>query len=296
MQSFKMAKRLCLVDDLKMLKITMSNTSSRNKLKPEINDHYNILTGECQKDELKTKDKALYARLKTQEDQLNTVQALNADALKVDSIVIQNTCSEKEDSNSETAFSKPVKESSLNSKTKDVHAIKYKMSKAKRDAWTYFHYDTFTSTMFLNVDQLQKQLDKDEFQEDGSMIAFWVFRDTLLQHMGNVKKSVAERTRHQRQYDRRVNKRQMQTQESKIDMGKAVDDDLVVTESSGTESEVQDDSSGSGNDTDADDADIIPIYDEKPMAEVQLTAESKIFAIGQQHSEQPKIINECRVD
>ncbi|GKA78578.1 hypothetical protein Tco_0785115 [Tanacetum coccineum] len=193
-------------------------------------------------------------------------QALNADALKVDSIVIQNTCSEKEDSNSETAFSKPVKESSLNSKTKDVHAIKYKMSKAKERCMTYFRsvnshlqvlskedlkgtriehgfkrafmslfgqdYDTFTSTMFLNVDQLQKQLDKDEFQEDGSMIAFWVFRDTLLQHMGNVKKSVAERTRHQRQYDRRVNKRQMQTQESKIDMGKALDVGLVVTESS----------------------------------------------------------------
>ncbi|GKB56502.1 hypothetical protein Tco_0912688 [Tanacetum coccineum] len=128
--------------------------------------------------------------------------------------------------------------------------------------------DTFTSTMVLNVDQLQKQLDKDEFQEDGSMAAFWVvnnqfqkfigsqftldydsqmtdkyfveytgievkhFRDTLLQHMGNVKKSVAERTRHQRQYDRWVNRRQMQTQESKIDMGKAVDADLVVTKSS----------------------------------------------------------------
>nr|GFD44579.1 hypothetical protein [Tanacetum cinerariifolium] len=47
----------------------------------------------------------------------------------------------------------------------------------------------------------------------------------------------------------------MQTQESKIDMGKAVNDDLVVTESSGTESEVQDDNSRSGNDTDADNAD-----------------------------------------
>ncbi|GJV42043.1 hypothetical protein Tco_1420483 [Tanacetum coccineum] len=55
---YKMVKRLCLVDDLKMLKITMSNSSSRNKLNPEINDHYNILTRECQKDELKTKDKA----------------------------------------------------------------------------------------------------------------------------------------------------------------------------------------------------------------------------------------------
>ncbi|GJV60136.1 hypothetical protein Tco_1466236 [Tanacetum coccineum] len=54
----KMAKRLCLVDDLKMLKITMSNTSSRNKLNPEVNDHYNIFTRESQEYELKTKDEA----------------------------------------------------------------------------------------------------------------------------------------------------------------------------------------------------------------------------------------------
>ncbi|GJS51690.1 hypothetical protein Tco_0625052 [Tanacetum coccineum] len=156
--------------------------------------------------------------------------------------------------------------------------------------------DTFISTMLLNVDQLQKQLDKDDFQEDGSMAAFWVinrqfqkfidsqfsldydsqmtdkyfveytrieaknFKDTLLQHMGNVKKSIAERTRHQRQYDKKVNKRQMQTQESKID------------------------------------TDIRPIYDEEPMAEVQLTAECNIFEIGQHHTEQPEISNEGRVD
>ncbi|GJR46992.1 hypothetical protein Tco_1315095 [Tanacetum coccineum] len=67
-----MAKRLCLVDDLKMLKITMSNTSSRNKLNPEINDHYNILTGECQKDELKTKDKALTQQSHNQTQFLST--------------------------------------------------------------------------------------------------------------------------------------------------------------------------------------------------------------------------------
>ncbi|GKB09724.1 hypothetical protein Tco_0838036 [Tanacetum coccineum] len=142
--------------------------------------------------------------------------------------------------------------------------------------------NTFTRTMLLNVDQLQKQLDKDEFQEDGSMTAFWVF--------------VAERTRHQRQYERRVNKRQMQTQESKIDMGKALDADLVDTESIKTDSTVQDDNSRSGNDIDTDDADIRPIYDEEPMAEVQLTVECNIFAIGQQHTEQPEIINEGRVD
>ncbi|GJS89752.1 hypothetical protein Tco_0772388 [Tanacetum coccineum] len=73
-----------------------------------------------------------------------------------------------------------------------------------------------TTTMLLNVDQLQKQLDKDEFQEDGSMTAFWV-------------------------YERRVNKRQMQTQESKIDMGKALDADLVDTKSIRIDSTVQDD-------------------------------------------------------
>ncbi|GJV04557.1 hypothetical protein Tco_1338126 [Tanacetum coccineum] len=194
--------------------------------------------------------------------------------------------------------------------------------------------DTFTSTnASLNDRSLQKQLDKDEFhnKEDPWHPVGWVnqpdqkfinskftldydsqmtdtyfveytelevqhFRDTLLQHLGNVKKFVAERTRHQRQYEKRVNKRQMQTQESKIDTGKALDADLVDTESIRTDSTVQDDSSRSGNDTDADDADIRPIYDEEPMAEVQLTAECNIFAIGQQHTEQPEIIVEGRVD
>ncbi|GJZ84297.1 putative reverse transcriptase domain-containing protein [Tanacetum coccineum] len=63
--------------------------------------------------------------------------------------------------------------------------------------------------------------------------------------LGNVKKSIAERTRHQRKYERRVNKRQMQTQKSKIDTGKALDADLVDTESIRTDSIVQDDSSSS---------------------------------------------------
>ncbi|GJZ47531.1 hypothetical protein Tco_0601363 [Tanacetum coccineum] len=179
------------------------------------------------------------------------------------------------------------------SESKDVHAIKYKMLKAKERCMTYFrslhsHLQVLSKEdlkgtriehgfkrAFMSLfgqdnetftNQLQKQLDKDEFQEEGSMEAFW-FRETLLQHMGNVKKSVAERTRHQRQYDRRANKRQIQTQESKVDTGKAVDADLVVTKSSGTESEVQDTSSRSGNDTDNDDAEIRPIYDEEPMAE-----------------------------
>ncbi|GJZ36297.1 hypothetical protein Tco_0582488 [Tanacetum coccineum] len=143
--------------------------------------------------------------MQKQEDNSNPIPALNVDSLKVDLVVIQNTCSEKEDSNSVTASIKSVKESSLDSATK---------------------YPTPIT---------------------------WV----------NVKKSVAERTRHQRHYDRRVNKRQLQTQESKIDMSKVVDADLVFIESSGTELEVQDDSSRPGNDTAADDVDIRPVYNEQ---------------------------------
>ncbi|GJS80344.1 hypothetical protein Tco_0730225 [Tanacetum coccineum] len=135
--------------------------------------------------------------------------------------------------------------------------------------------------MFLNMDQLEKQLDKEEFQEIGSMAVLKVletrfqtfiksriylddeyvvmtrnyflqytqleireFRDTLIQHMEYVKKSIEKRALHKREYDSR------------------------------------DTSSRSGNDAHADDADIKPIYDEEPMAEVQLIANHNVFVTG----------------
>ncbi|GKB13553.1 hypothetical protein Tco_0847476 [Tanacetum coccineum] len=122
------------------------------------------------------------------------------------------------------------------------------------------------------------------------------FRDTLIQHMESVKKSIDERAQHKREYDSWVNERQIQTTEDKVDTGKAVDASLVNTESIGTESKEQDTSSRSGNDAHADDADIRPIYDEEPMVEVQTTAEINIFATGQQHTEQPEFNNEGKVD
>ncbi|GJQ95598.1 hypothetical protein Tco_0006737 [Tanacetum coccineum] len=130
--------------------------------------------------------------------------------------------------------------------------------------------ETFTSTMFLYVDQLEKLLDKDEFQEDESMTAFWVLNRQykLLKHMSSVKKSITERACHQRQYDRRVNETQMQKQEGEVNRGKALDANLVVTESSGTELEKHNTSSRSGNDTHAEDADIKLVNDKEPMAEV----------------------------
>ncbi|GJZ05869.1 hypothetical protein Tco_0539662 [Tanacetum coccineum] len=97
--------------------------------------------------------------------------------------------------------------------------------------------ETFTGTMFLNMDQLEKQLDNEEFQEIGSMTAFKVL-----------------------------------------------------------ETQFQTFISRSGNDAHADNADFKPIYDEEPMAEVQMTAEINVFATGQQHTEQPEFNNEGEVD
>ncbi|GJY50131.1 hypothetical protein Tco_0440087 [Tanacetum coccineum] len=116
------------------------------------------------------------------------------------------------------------------------------------------------------------------------------FHDTLVQHMESVKKSFDERALHKREYDSRVNEKQMQTKEGKVDTGKALDVSLVVTESSGTKSEKQDTSSRSGNDADVNDADIKPVYDEESMAEVQLTAECNVFVNDQQHARQPELI------
>nr|GEW60918.1 retrovirus-related Pol polyprotein from transposon TNT 1-94 [Tanacetum cinerariifolium] len=85
------------------------------------------------------------------------------------------------------------------------------------------------------------------------------------------------------------------TTEEKVDTSQTLDASSVDTESSRTESKEQDTSSRSGNDAHDDIADIRPIYDEEPMAEVQTTAEINVFAIGQQHTEQPEFNNEREV-
>ncbi|GJX46782.1 hypothetical protein Tco_0271972 [Tanacetum coccineum] len=125
-----------------------------------------------------------------------------------------------------------------------------------------------------------------------TQLAIPEFCDTLIQHTESVKKSIDERAKHKEEYNSWVNERQMQTIEDKVDSSKALDASLVDTESSGTTLKEQDRSSISGNDAHVDDADIRPIYDKEPMAEVQTTAEINVFAIGQQHTEQPEFNNE----
>ncbi|GKF52432.1 hypothetical protein Tco_0159342, partial [Tanacetum coccineum] len=99
------------------------------------------------------------------------------------------------------------------------------------------------------------------------------FRDTLIHHMEYVKKSIDKREQHKREYDTRVNDRQMQTIKEKIDTSKALDASLVDTKSN-----------------------IRPIYDEEPMAKVQTTVEINFFATEQQHTEQPEFNNEGEVN
>ncbi|GKA34280.1 hypothetical protein Tco_0720709, partial [Tanacetum coccineum] len=57
-----------------------------------------------------------------------------------------------------------------------------------------------------------------------------------------------------------------------------------------TESQKQDTSSRSGNDAHVKDANIRPIYNEEPIAEVQ-TTDDNVSATGQQHTEQPEFNN-----
>ncbi|GJR29687.1 hypothetical protein Tco_1105919 [Tanacetum coccineum] len=160
---------------------------------------------------------------------------------------------------------------------------------------------TFRELLLLNLDHLEKQLDKEEFQGTESIDAFrsfleytrteiQQFRDTLIQHMESVKKSIDERAQHKRENNRRVNDRVMQSKEGKVDSSKALVAGLVVTESNETESERHVSSSRSGKDTHAEDADINSVNDKQPLAEVQLTVQHDTLANEQQHSVQSEPI------
>nr|GEY57520.1 hypothetical protein [Tanacetum cinerariifolium] len=131
---------------------------------------------------------------------------------------------------------------------------------------------TFTCSMLLNLDQLEKQLDKEEFQEIRSIDAF--------------RASNQEKAKHKRECDRRINDRMTQSKEGNIDSSKAFDAGLVVMKSNETKSKRHVSCSRSRKDTYAEDADINSVNDKQPMAEVQLTAKHNILANKQQHYEQ----------
>ncbi|GJV96430.1 hypothetical protein Tco_1548007 [Tanacetum coccineum] len=136
---------------------------------------------------------------------------------------------------------------------------------------TLFEQDvqTFTGIMLLNLDQLEKQLDKDEFQGDRSMAAFCVINKQFQMFIDSqftwdydsqmTEKYFAEYTG--------IEVKQC-SQESKVVSTKALDASLVVTECGGTKSDEHITSSSSGTYiTHAVDADIRPVNDQVPFAE-----------------------------
>ncbi|GJR71888.1 hypothetical protein Tco_0084253 [Tanacetum coccineum] len=170
--------------------------------------------------------------------------------------------------------------------------LSYDESKSRRVSerafMTLFGQDneTFISTMFLYVDQLQNQLDKDEFQEDKSMAAFWVLNNQFQKFID---------WQYFLDYDSEMTEKlfaeytgiQMQSRESKDVLSKALDASLVVTECSRTKSDEHITSSSSGTYiTHVVDADIRPVNDQVLSAEVHVTAQHNVLANEQLHTDQ----------
>ncbi|GKC79629.1 hypothetical protein Tco_1130403 [Tanacetum coccineum] len=139
---------------------------------------------------------------------------------------------------------------------------------------------TFRELLLLNLDHLEKQLDKEEFQETESINAFRVL---IKQFQTFINFRYCFDDFDGAMIRKRVNDRVIQSKEGKVDSSKALDAGLVVTESNETESERHVSSSRSRKDTHAEDADINSVNGKQPLAEVQLTVQHDTLANKQQH-------------
>nr|GEV01496.1 reverse transcriptase domain-containing protein [Tanacetum cinerariifolium] len=137
---------------------------------------------------------------------------------------------------------------------------------------------SFTGIKLLNLGQLEKQLDKEEFQEDRSMAAFWVINKQLQMFIDS---------QFTWDYDYQITKNTIESENSNSEHAF----NKLVNESSGIDTEKKDTSSSLRNYiTYAMDADISPTNDQVPLANVQLTAQYNVLANEQQHTEQIKPI------
>ncbi|GJS10219.1 hypothetical protein Tco_0367015 [Tanacetum coccineum] len=143
----------------------------------------------------------------------------------------------------------------FNSQERELHQLKQMQDKAKESCMISFrllHSHLKKSNL---IEKNFKKLNPLSFLEY-TRTEIQQFRDTLIQHMESVKKSIDERAQHKRENNRRVNDRVMQSKEGKVDSSTALDAGLVVTESNETESERHVSNSRSGKDTHAEDAEI----------------------------------------
>ncbi|GJR77511.1 hypothetical protein Tco_0089876 [Tanacetum coccineum] len=182
-----------------------------------------------------------------------------------------------------------------NSQERELHQLQQLQDNAKESCMTSFQL-LHSFLQVLSYDESKsRRLDKDEFQEDKSTTAFWVLNNQFQkfidwQYFLDYDSEMAEKLFAEYtgiKYDRRINEKQMQSRESKVVLSKALDASLVVTECSGTKSDKHITSSSSGTYiTHVVNADIRPVNDQVPSAEVHLTAQHNVLANEQQHTDQ----------
>ncbi|GJU83329.1 retrovirus-related pol polyprotein from transposon TNT 1-94 [Tanacetum coccineum] len=145
-----------------------------------------------------------------------------------------------------------IQEKTQLSRSRCMHSLKEIKSLFKFLSETLQDYGTmpiFKRTFSQDLDLLEQHLTKDILSRTDCTTTLTDLR-TKFEKL-SIQNSKSIEVQHFRRYTTPTL--------GKIDTGKALDADLVDTESIRTDSTVQDDSSRSGNDTDADDADIRPI-------------------------------------
>ncbi|GJY45361.1 hypothetical protein Tco_0434424 [Tanacetum coccineum] len=186
-------------------------------------------------------------------------------------------------------------------------------------------HQTFRLKMFHNLDQLRLQLERDNLLEVNPRTCLEALRTQFKEFFASKSVNSSEHLNQCWQKDfkeytfcepdtyRRdllenldtleaVIHRALQQHESLVTKSKTLEANLntdvkaldagsVITESSGTKSDKQDTSSSSGNYiTHVADADIRPVNDKVPFAEVQLTAQHYVLANEQQNTDQSEPI------
>ncbi|GKC15528.1 hypothetical protein Tco_1012310 [Tanacetum coccineum] len=125
--------------------------------------------------------------------------------------------------------------------------------------------------------------------------------------MESIEKCIVERTLHDRKTEIQLNERKLQIQECKVIVVKALDANMVVTESRiqnvsnslGNECNIKENENnvfGNGNnksenDREADGVDIRPIYDTDSLEQVH-NDDYNVFAMEKEHLEQPESVND----
>ncbi|GJZ24120.1 hypothetical protein Tco_0561579 [Tanacetum coccineum] len=179
----------------------------------------------------------------------------------------------------------------LNNSSYDVDAFKLAFC-------TFFdeEHQTFRLKMFHNLDQLRLQLERKNIHEvNGKQLNEEILHEHEIKKSFKLQSQDVQINPVQAVDDILINKSlvtESTTFEANLNTNvKALDAGSVITESSGTKSNKLDTRSSSGNyTTHAVDADISPVNEQVPFAEIQLTAQHNVLANEQQHTKQSEPI------